>query len=170
MSQEKRASLGIGLVLILLGGWFLAVQLMPSLGDWVQENLAWPLIIVGIGAALLILGLVLRAPGMAIPACIVAGIGGILFWQDRTGDYATWSFAWALIPSFVGLGILLSTLLEGGDRSGYREGARLVLIGLVLFAVFGALFGAFGTLAAWWPILVIAAGLWIIVQALLRRR
>ena len=37
-------------------------------------------------------------PGMLVPACIVGGIGGMLYWQNLTGDWASWSYSWSLIP------------------------------------------------------------------------
>lgn len=170
MNADRRASLSIGLILVALGGWFLAIQLVPGLSEWFSKNLSWPLIIIGAGALLLILGLLLRAPGMAVPACIIAGIGGILFWQNQNSDFGSWSYVWTLIPGFVGVGIVLSALLGGRARSDYLEGGRLILISLVLFVIFGAIFGAFGQAREWWPVLIIAAGVWMLLRPLFRKR
>ena len=81
-----------------------------------------------VGACLLIFGLLAGAPGMAVPATIVAGIGGILAYQNATGDWTSWSYVWSLIPGFVGLGIMLSALLGDGGREGFRSGLSLVFI------------------------------------------
>lgn len=113
MEYKNRASVTAGLILILIGAWFLALQLIPGLRVWVNLALSWPLIIIGVGVALLIIGLLTGAAGMAIPACIVGGIGGLLYWQNATGHWESWAYAWTLIPGFVGVGIVLTGLMRG---------------------------------------------------------
>ena len=168
MDRGRRSSLAGGLVLILLGALFLAVQLVPGLQDWLE----WPLIIVGIGVLLLIIGLLTGVPDMAIPACIVGGIGGLLYWQNATGNWESWTYAWALIPGFVGVGIVLSGLLSGQVRQAVSGGGTLILISLVMFLIAGSFFGALGLgpLGDYWPALLIALGLLILIQGLFRRR
>jgi len=166
MNRRHRSSLAGGLVLILLGVLFLAVQLMPGLQLW----FSWPLIIVGVGVLLLILGLVTGAPDMAVPACIVGGIGGLLYWQNSTGNWESWAYAWTLIPGFVGVGIVLSGLLGGKPRQPVREGGGLILISLVLFTVFGSFLGGLSLLGPYWPVLLIVLGLWVLVRPLFRSR
>ena len=165
MDIQKRSNLALGVVLIVLGGIFLATQLIPGLG----LILSWPWIVIGVGAFLLLIGLLVGAPDMAIPACIVSGIGGILYYQNLTGDWTSWSYAWGLIPAFVGVGMLVAALLGGRSRYAFREGLRTLLVGVVLFLVFGSLFGAFSWLGAYWPLLLVAAGLLILVEGLFKR-
>jgi hypothetical protein len=69
-----RANITIGILLILVGGWLLSAQFFPELTAWINIEYSWPLIVIGVGAFLLFLGLLVRAPGMAVPACIVGGI------------------------------------------------------------------------------------------------
>ena len=166
MGSRHRSSLAAGLVLILLGAWFLAVQFVPGLQAW----FSWPLIIVGVGVFLLILGLLTGAPGLAVPACIVGGIGGLLYWQDATGNWESWAYAWTLIPGFVGVGVVFAGLLGGEGRQAVRGGGTLILISLVLFAVFGSFFGALGMVGDYWPVLLIALGLLMLVRPLFRSR
>ncbi len=165
MDVQRRSNLALGVVLIVLGGIFLATQLIPGLG----LILSWPWIVIGVGAFLLLIGLLVGAPDMAIPACIVSGIGGILYYQNLTGDWTSWSYAWGLIPAFVGVGMLVAALLGGRSRYAFREGLRTLLVGVVLFLVFGSLFGAFSWLGAYWPLLLVAAGLLILVEGLFKR-
>ena len=108
MESHRRTNLLGGIVLILVGGILLAAQLFPGLGLTLNITFSWPLILVGVGILLLLLGLLVNEPGMAVPACIVAGIGGILYYQNATGDWASWAYAWALIPGFVGVGTILA--------------------------------------------------------------
>ena len=169
MDRKTRSSLGIGILLVLVGGFFLAVQFLPNLGDWFWHIFDWPVYIIGAGACLLVFGLVIGTPGMAVPACIVAGIGGILYYQNATGDWESWSYVWALIPGFSGVGGMLASLLGGGGKSGFRSSLTLVLISLVMFLVFGAFFGA-NPLGSYWPLLLIALGVWMLIQPLFRKK
>jgi len=166
MDSQRRSSLAGGLVLILLGALFLAVQWVPGLQIW----FSWPLIIIGIGVLLLIVGLLTGVPAMAIPACIVGGIGGLLYWQNATGNWESWAYAWTLIPGFVGVGMVLSGLLGGDTRQMVRGGGWLILISLVLFAVFASFFGALGLVGSYWPVLLIGLGLLVLAQSLFRSR
>ena len=168
MNKKTRSSLVFGFLMILIGGWFLAVQIIPGL-NWFWNIISWPMIIIGVGVFLLLLGLILGAPGMAIPACIVGGIGGLLYWQNATGNWESWSYAWTLIPGFVGAGLMLASLLGEGGKENFRVGAWMSFISLIVFVVFGAFFGA-NVLGTYWPVLLIAFGLWILIQPLFRRR
>jgi len=166
MNRRRRSSLAGGLVLILLGVVFLVTQWVPGLKVWFD----WPLIIVGVGLALLIIGLLAGTPDMAVPACNVGGIGGLLYWQNATGRWESWAYAWALIPGFDGVGIILAGILGGGLRKALGGGGWLILISLVLFAIFGSFLGGLNLLGPYWPVLLIALGLFILIARLVRRR
>jgi hypothetical protein len=168
MDQSRRFALVFGVVLILLGILFLAGQILPGLWGWVGE-LTWPLIVVGVGVLLLVIGVAANAPGMAVPACIVGGIGCLLYWQNATGDWASWAYAWALIPGFVGVGTILMGLWSGQGKP-VREGAWTVLVSLILFAIFGSFFGGLFGLGKYWPVLLILLGLLSLGQYFFRQR
>jgi hypothetical protein len=172
MSKERRSDLVFGIILLLIGAWFLASQynLLPGLNEIINMQYQWPFIVIGVGVFLFLLGLIIRAPGMSVPASIVGGIGGILYWVNATGRWGDWSFLWTLIPGFVGIGIILSTLLGGNERGGYREGLRLILVSAILFIIFVMLFSGQGYFLRYWPILVILAGIWIIIQTIFRKK
>ena len=170
MDRRRRSSLVAGLILILLGVWFMAGQFVPELRAWMDIEYSWPLIIVGVGVFLLVFGLLIGAPAMAVPACIVGGIGGLLYWQNATGNWESWAYAWTLIPGFVGVGIVLSGLFGGETRQAVPGGAWLILISLVLFTIFGSFLGGLGWLGPYWPILLIALGLLVLVRSLFRSR
>ena len=168
MDTRRRSNLVTGAMLLVLGVVFLAVQLFPGLSQFFRLDLSWPFIVIAVGLFLLVLGLLVGAPGMAVPACIVGGIGGLLYYQNATGNWESWAYAWSLIPGFVGLGIIVSGLLEGKGKQAFRAGSSLLFISLVLFLVFGSFFGALGMLGAYWPVLLIALGLIVLVRALMR--
>ncbi len=168
MSREQRSSLAIGLVLVLAGLWFLAVNLFPALGDWWNNTVDWPLAVIGAGVLLFLLAVFTGVPGLAVPASIVTGIGGLLWWQNATGNWGSWAYAWTLIPGFVGVGIILTALLEG--RSNFREGMNMVLTSLVLFVIFGTFLGGLPLFGRYWPVLLILVGIWLLVRPMLGRR
>jgi hypothetical protein len=168
MESRHRSSLVGGLVLIVLGVLFLAFQLSPSLRERFRPELSWPLIVVGVGLLLLVIGLATGAPGMALPACIVGGIGGLLYWQNATDNWDSWAYAWALIPGFVGVGTILSGLLGNQPRRSLEGGAWLVMISLMLFLIFGSFLGGLNLLGPYWPVLLIVAGLLYLVRSLIR--
>lgn len=172
MSKEKRSDLIFGIILLLIGGWFLAAQfnLVPGLNEIINVQYQWPLIVIGVGVFLFLLGLLTRAPGLSVPACIVGGIGGILYITNVNQKWADWSYLWTLIPGFVGVGIILSTLLGGGNRKSYRDGLWMILVSAVLFFIFFMIFSGQGYFIKYWPVLVILAGIWIIFQTLLRKK
>lgn len=168
MNKKRRSGVVGGVVLILLGLAFLAGQF--GLLSWPSE-LTWPLILVGIGAGLLIIGLLAGEPGMAVPACVVAGIGGILYWQNSTGQWESWAYVWTLIPGFVGVGTILTGLLEWKWET-IRGGIWLLVISAILFGVFSAIFapmfGGDTPLGKWWPLLLILLGVLTLLEALTR--
>ena len=170
MDRRQRSALGGAIVLILLGALFLAWQLVPGLRELIVLEYSWPMIVIGVGVFLFVMGLVTGAPGMAVPACIVGGIGGILYYQNATGDWASWAYVWALIPGFSGVGSILAGLLGEKPRQSIRGGAWLVLISAVLFVVFGSTMGGRSWLGGYWPVLLILLGIFIVIQTLLRRR
>jgi hypothetical protein len=170
MERRTRTSIVGGLLLILLGVFFLAYQVMPERLAWLRVEMGWPLIVVAVGAGLLIFGLLVGAPGMAVPACIVAGIGLLLYWQNATGNWESWAYAWTLIPGFVGVGTILAALLgEGKLRDALEGGFWLILISLVMFAIFGSFLGGMNLLGPYWPALLILLGLIVLVRSFFKR-
>jgi hypothetical protein len=163
--------MGGGIVLVLLGAALLAFQFVPSLRAWYDsiEASGWPLIVIGVGALLFLLGLILGAPAMSVPACIVGGIGGLLLWQNATGNWASWAYAWTLIPGFVGVGALLTGLLEGKLRQAFWAGVWMIFISAVMFLVFSSFLGGPALLGDYWPVLVIIAGVAMLVRTFFRR-
>lgn len=171
MQQKTRSSVAGGVLLILLGLLFLAYQLMPNRFAWYNPEQSWPMIVMGVGLFLLIFGLLVGAPGMAVPACIVGGIGGILYYQNITGDWASWSYVWALIPGFVGVGVILNGLLGGDKLADALEGGFwLILISAVMFAIFASFLGGMNVFGPYLPVLLILVGLIVLVRSIFRRR
>ncbi len=167
---QRRFSLAFGLGLVLLGVWFLLIQFVPGLRDWFRLEMTWPLIIVGAAVLLLVFGILAGIPAMVVPASIVGGIGGLLYWQNATRNWESWAYAWTLIPGFVGVGTILLGLLGQETRRSITGGVWLIVISLVLFAVFGSFLGGPNLFGPYWPVLLIALGLLLLVQSFFRWR
>ena len=171
MNRQNRTQLVLGLLLILFGLWFVAVQRMPGLKAWAEIQFQWPFYVIGAGALILVIGLLTGAANMAIPACIVAGIGGILYYQNYSNDWESWSFLWTLIPGFVGIGTILAGLLGEDTRRNLLRGLNLVILSVVLLVIFAAFFHRLYILGAYGPaVLLILLGLYIIGRGLFRSR
>ena len=167
--MKNRGQLAVGIVLILLGVLFIAQKQLPVLGPWVEMYSAWPLNMLAIGALILLIGLLLGAPGLAVPAAIVAGVGGILYYQKITEDYSSWSYMWTLIIVSIGVGTTLSGLLSRSMAQA-RGGLSTMAVGGVLFLVFGTFLGKLNVFGGYGPaILLVLLGAWLLLRGMLRR-
>ena len=168
--RQNRSSLILGILLILIGGWLVITRQVPAVQDWLDNNFTWPMWTIGAGLLVLLIGLITSAPGMAVPASIIAGIGGILYYQNSTGDFGSWSYMWALIPGFVGIGTILAGLLGENTRANLAHGLNLLAISAVLFLVFGTFFGGLAILGDYGAaILLILLGLYVLVRGFAQR-
>lgn len=155
-----------GIILILLGLLFLASEIFPNLFSFWE----WPFIIILIGLVFLLWAVIGGVGGLAIPGSILAGIGGILYYQNTYNAWGTWSFIWALIPGFVGVGIMLSGLIDRDFKNRFFGGLSLLVISAILFFAFGSFFGLTPEISKYWPVLLVVLGLISLVRALLRNQ
>lgn len=169
MNNQGRSQLVLGVVLILLGAWFLLDRTVPAFSEFFDTYTKWPNNMFLIGAGLFILGLVTGSLGLFIPAAIVAGIGGIFYYQEIYNDASSWSYMWTLIFGFIGIGTVLQGLL--GDNSAYniKRGLNLMVLSTVLFLVFSSFLGGWELLGNYGPaILLILLGVWVLGRGMYR--
>jgi hypothetical protein len=165
MDKRAKSAIVTGTILILLGVFFLVTRIVPG----ILNTFSWPFVVIGVGAVFMVIALVTWTPGLAVPACIIGGIGGILYWQNQSGQWWTWSYAWALIPGFVGVGVVVSELLEGRPLKALVDGGWPILVSLVLFFLFGSFFGGMPWLGPWWAAVLIAIGVLVLLRPLVRK-
>ena len=166
----------IGAILVIVGAILLVAQLADLDIDIVAFG--WPSIIVGVGLVLLVVGLTgARDSGLVVGGTVTTAVGLLLAFQNATGLWSTWAYAWALVgPAASGLGLLVYGL-RTGDASDIRNGTWGLLGGLALFAVgflfFEGIIGLSGfdiAIAEWvLPALVIGIGVVILGRAILQR-
>jgi hypothetical protein len=170
MNKQTRGSLVFGILLVLGGIYLVLVNVFPGFAEMIHLTFSWPVIIILVGAGLLVLGLLTSQPDLAVPAFIISGIGGILYCQNSSGNWGSWAYSWALIPGFVGLGTLVAYLLGERQRYSIQSALDSISTSLVLFVIFGAIFGAFKDLGPYWPVLLIVAGIITGIKALVKDR
>ena len=167
MTRQGRSQLILGIILILLGVWFIAQKSVPSLAEFTDKFFQWPFTLLWIGALILFIGLFTGNPGMAVPAAIVAGIGGIFYYNDTYATQSAWSYMWTLIPGFVGVGSILQGLLGDNPRQNISHGLNSMVASAVLFLIFSAIFGGWTILGNYGPaILLILLGVWVLGRSL----
>ncbi len=130
-----------GAVLIAIGLMSLAGQFFGQLGFW---GIIWPFFIIGLGA-LFFVGMFAGGKsmaGLAIPGTIIAAIGLMLFFQNITGYWESWSYGWTVILIAVGLGIFIMGWYAGSEAQ-RKSGISLMKVGAVLFLIFGGFFEMF---------------------------
>lgn len=168
--SQNRSTLFLGFLLIAIGAWLIASRQVPSLREF-TENMTGAMWTIGAGVLILVIGMLTNSPGMAVPASIVAGVGGILYYQDQVNDYSSWAYAWTLIPGFVGVGSILAGLLGENTRRNLSGGLRLIVISAVLFLVFATFLGDIDFLGEYGAaILLILLGVFILSRGLMRSR
>jgi hypothetical protein len=156
MQRAEQSDIRGGLVLILVGVAFLAANLIPALVAYV------PLLI---GLGLLLLFAIRRSYGLLVPAGIVTGVGLGIFLATRLAEpSAGAAFLWSLGGGFLAIWLLgLLFRLPENHWWPLIPGGILILVG-------GA--AAESTLARdslvllgnWWPLILVAVGLMILVQ------
>jgi len=164
--MKRRSSIVGGIILIILGVLFLVKEIAPQYFQFWD----WPFVIIGLGLVFLIWALLSGSGGLAVPGAIIGGIGGILYYQNLTGNWESWSYIWSLIPGFVGVGVILGGLIDRNVRETLSAGLTLIIISGILFFAFGSAFGLRYDLARYWPVLLIALGLISLVRVIFSKK
>jgi hypothetical protein len=172
-ARQGSATALLGGLLVFLGVIFLLIQLLHV--DLWQSG--WPFFIIVPGVAVYALALVLRARVgelLAIIGSIMTVNGLLLLYQNSTGHWSSWAYAWALVfPTSIGVGQFVYGYLTGIRRLvvlGIRvaaAGAAVFVLGAFFFEgainISGRDFGPLGRLL--FPALLIAAGAVLLFRA-----
>ena len=152
-----------------MGLWFLAAQVSPEVNAIAYGHNTWPYQIIGVGLLLAVVGLLTWTPGLMVPASIVSGIGCLLYYQNMTGYWESWAYAWALIPGFVGIGLILLGMMER-KRGPIIGGLWCIFSALILFGIFGWALGGIQLAGIAWPVALILIGLLLLFRPRRERR
>jgi LiaF transmembrane domain len=167
-SQRNAGALVGGSLLIIFGLLALFGQLFRNFNFW---NTFWPFFVIGFGL-LFFVGMFAGGrsmSGLAIPGSIITTIGLMLFYQNLTSHWESWSYGWTVILMAVGLGIFIMGVW-GQSASQRAAGLRVLRIGLIMFIIFGAFFELiftagmpFGLRSIVFPAALILLGLYLIL-------
>jgi len=137
-NRSNLGSLVAGAVLIGIGLISLAGQFLRGSGFW---GMIWPFFVIGLGAVFFVgmFGAGKSAAGLAIPGTIITVVGLMLFLQNLSGHWESWSYGWTVIIMAVGLGIYIMGWY-GENPSQRQSGLGLIKLGAILFIIFGAFF------------------------------
>jgi hypothetical protein len=170
-SQRNAGTLVVGTLLIAFGILALAGQVFRGVHFW---STFWPFIIIGLGAMFFV-GMFAggkSVSGLAIPGSIITTVGLMLFYQNLTGHWESWSYGWTVILMAVGLGIFIMGTY-GGNEEQRKSGMGVMRVGAILFILFGGFFEfifsagkRFGLRQVAFPIGLILLGLYLIVKRL----
>jgi len=165
-SQRNTGSLIGGSILIVFGVLALLGKIF-NVNFW---STFWPFFIVGFGL-LFFLGMFAggrSVSGLAIPGAIITTIGLMLFYQNITDHWESWSYGWTVILMSVGVGIFIMGLW-GQNENQRAAGLRVLRIGLIMFIIFGAFFEliftsgmSFGLRAIFFPVALIFLGAYLV--------
>jgi len=168
-SQRNTGSLVGGGLLIIFGLLALFGKIFQNFNFW---GTLWPFFIIGAGA-LFFVGMFAggrSVSGLAIPGTIITTIGLMLFYQNLTNHWESWSYGWTVILMSVGAGIFIMGLY-GQNASQRAAGLRVLRIGLIMFILFGAFFELiftsgmpFGLRSIIFPIGLILLGLYLVLS------
>ncbi|MCJ7435574.1 MAG: hypothetical protein MUO77_18995, partial [Anaerolineales bacterium] len=112
-NRSNSGALVGGSLLIAFGVLAALQQIFRDVFTW---SLVWPIIVIVFGG-MFFAGMFAggkQVSGLAIPGSIITGIGLLLLYQNLTSHWESWSYGWALIVLFVGIGIYIMGLY-GGD-------------------------------------------------------
>lgn len=164
--QHERNTRALGLLLLAVGAWILVARFVHiDLETWLWPF--WVIVPAGLIMALGFRDTHRSNEGLVTFGCIVAVTGIILFVQNITGQWQSWSYAWALLfPGSIGLGQYLWGK-RAGDETKVHRGEKIMGIAFVLFVAFGLFFevilgiggfhlGATSSIVV--PVLLIAGG------------
>jgi Toastrack DUF4097 len=154
-APRRRGVIG-GLILIALGVAALGGMWFPGQGAW---------LFVGLGTAFAVARVLTGRPGYAVPAGILLGFGSFV-WFTEIG-LLNGPQAGGMFFVFLGLGFLAVYLIGGRWGTVWPVLPAALLIGLGTFiqaTTLGAPFERFWWLAQFWPLSLVALGVWVLLR------
>ena len=177
MSPTPSSALILGVVIIAVGLASLVLERTDvDASHWLGGS-GWTLYVIVPGLGLLLASVLATgasALGLTVVGAIITTVGLTLLYQDQTDHYASWAYAWTLIPISVG-----AAFVAHGWRVGRPD---FVAIGTRVTAIFGAIFAV-----SWlyfeatfrdgrapfemgenWPLVIIGVGVIVVLLTLFR--
>jgi hypothetical protein len=175
--RRGEAPVIIGSALVIIGIVILFLRQAGMDIEALIDGENWPLLVIVPGLVLLVSAF-LVAPqqglGLTIAGAVVTSVGLILLYQQSTSHWESWAYAWALIPTAIGVAMAGYGAVRG-QRDVVPTGLRMAAIGAVMFVAgfwfFETIFESGRApidLWSWWPAILIGAGVLMVATTLLR--
>lgn len=167
--MKRRGNIAGAILLIGIGVFYLAVAVSPAINHLAYGAATWPYQIIILGLLFFVAGILSLSPALFIPGSIITGIGGILYYQNLTGNWGSWAYMWALIPGFVGIGLILFGLFAR-KMGAIVGGLWNIFASLVFFGVFGYAFAQLPYSNIVWSAALILLGFFFLLRAARRNK
>lgn len=139
-------------------------------GHWGIWALLWPMEVISVSLAFVLMAIFMKIPWLMIPASIIGFTGLVLQFCAATGLWSSWAVLWTAVPFSVGLPLLVIGTIKK------IEGVRLAGIVLTGFAVVA--FAAMSTLMTELglvtglagPVIILVLGAYLLVSALIKKK
>ena len=166
-TRDKRGSIVVGGILVLIGAIFLFVNVFQ-----IDFGEIWPIIFFIIGAGFYLPVLLMprdrqNLSGLLIPGTILFGLGAIFFYNILADDWGSWAYIWTLIPASVGLGLLFAARVGNWGGDTMRVGLWMFVISTAVCLVLAAFFGG-GNAGLIGAILLIGLGAFLLIRSIRR--
>lgn len=167
--MNRRGNFAGAILLIGVGAFYLAAALLPGVKALAYGQQTWPYQIIALGLLFFIAGILAFTPAMFIPGSIITGLGGILYYQNSTGNWGSWAYLWTLIPGFVGIGLILFGIFKR-KLGAIWAGLWNFFSSVVLFSIFGFALGGLTNVNIIWPVALILLGFFFLLRAVRRKK
>ncbi|MFZ3152106.1 MAG: hypothetical protein WA116_10565 [Anaerolineaceae bacterium] len=155
--MKKKGNIALGIDLILIGSALLTRQFYPQ----VALFFTWPYWGFALAALLIISAILMQEGGWVIFGVLLAGVAANILLQPQLGG-----IVWVSILAFLGIGLIISALVDKREKDNWRSGLALIIIALLAFLIFregGPL--PWSQLNNYWPIALIVFGLVILFSS-----
>jgi hypothetical protein len=164
-ADEKPSKLAGGL--IIAGLLLLALNLL----DIHLMNYLWPMFIIGPGVMMMWPAYKSTADEqsklsfLAVPGAMILATGALLFLMSVSNHYESWAYSWTLLLAAGGAGYgYMHRFDDAGDK--VEKAHRFIRTMVLLFMGLAAFFElfVFQSLGAWWPVLIVGLGIYLLVK------
>lgn len=166
----------LGLLLVIVGVGSVALRVIRFDPFAAIAEAGWPYFVIIPGVALMVAALIPSPPrgvGFAIAGAIVTAVGSVLLYQDATGHWESWAYAWALVgPGAAGVAMLVyglafrvPSLVSVGGRIAAIAGT-VFIVGYWIFETVFSTGRSPLDLGGWWPVGLVGVGLTVLIIGL----
>jgi hypothetical protein len=152
-----------GWILLIVGGILLFHY-------WDILELDWMTFLMALGVGLFIAGVLQRDHSAVFPGTFIFLIGLLFYLKDRYILEAPWWDIWPLIILFLGISFVMLYVFNPSRRDTLWPGLILIAVSFFLLFVPWCWYDLFYWIGRLWPVLLILAGLFIILETRKRRK